>query len=110
MQEIKSLIIQFSQWMYPWLNEISMAIMATLLVIYGASINRLIKKQISSLHFIFRTIIFVLICAFGYGAFLVFIVPLLSKLLAAMGLVYLGPIVVFVFIVLGVIAEKKNQI
>ncbi len=110
MYEIKMLIINFSQWLYPWLGEIAMAIMATLLVIYGHSINRLVKKQISGMHFIFRTLVFIVLCSFGYGALLIYVTPILSHLLAAVGLIYLGPLITGIFITLGVLAEKQNQI
>ncbi len=110
MYEIKSLIMQFSHWLYPWLGEISMAIMATLLVIYGAVINRMLKRQISHWHFIFRTIVFILLCTFGYGALLIYVTPMLKHLLASIGMVYLGPLIVGIFIALGAIAERKNHI
>jgi len=110
MYEVKTMIIHFSQWLYPWLSEISMAIMATLLVIYGEVINRLLKKQISSMHFIFRSAIFIILCTFGYGAILVYGTPLLSKALSSLGFIYLGPLIVCIFISLGIIAEKKNHI
>jgi hypothetical protein len=110
MYEIKMIIIHFSQWLYPWLWEIAMAIMATLLVIYGESINRIVKRQISGLHFLIRTLIFILLCAFGYGALLIFVTPLLSKWLASVSMIYLGPLILGIFISLGLIAEKKNRI
>lgn len=110
MYEVKMMIIQLSQWFYPWLGEISMAIMATLLVIYGGSVNRLLKRQTSSLHFVFRTLLFILLCTFGYGALLIYITPILAQLLASVGMIYLGPLVVIVFITLGTIAEKQNRI
>lgn len=87
-----------------------MAIMATLLVIYGDTINRMLKRQISGLHFLFRTLIFILLCTFGYGALLIYVAPMLTELLASLGMIYLGPLVVAVFITLGTIAEKKNRI
>ncbi len=110
MYEIKTMIIQLSQWLYPWLREISMAIMATLLVLYGERINRMVKRQIGALHFLFRTLIFIVLCAFGYGAVLVYVTPLLTKLLASLGMIYLGPLILGIFITLGIIAEKKNRI
>lgn len=110
MYEIKMLFIDLSQWLYPWLGEIAMAIMATLLVIYGETINGMIKKQINGMHFIFRTLIFILLCAFGYGALLVFVTPLLGKWLASVGMIYLGPLILGIFITLGILAEKKNRI
>lgn len=108
MYEIKSMIIHFSQWLHPWITEISMAIMAALLVIYGGVINRMLKKQISGLPFIFRSAIFIILCSFGYGAVLVYGIPFLAKTLASLGLIYFGPLIVCVFIALGIAAEKKT--
>lgn len=110
MQAVKYNIIHFSQWLYPYLDEIALAIMATLLVIYGNSINRAVKKHTNGLHFMFRTAVFILLCAFGYGALLIFFTPILGKWLARIDMIYLGPMVVGVFIILGVLAERKNQI
>ena len=110
MYEIKTMIIHFSQWLYPWMGEIAMAIMATLLVIYGETINRMVKRQINGLHFLFRTLIFILLCAFGYGALLIVVTPMLAKSLASVGMLYFGPLVLGIFIGLGIIAEKKNRI
>ena len=110
MYEIKLLFIDFSQWLYPWLGEIALAIMATVLVIYGETINRMVKRQTSGMHFFFRTLVFILLCAFGYGALLVFVTPLLGKWLASVSMVYLGPLVLGIFITLGILAEKKNRI
>ncbi len=110
MQAVKYNIIHFSQWLYPYLGEIALAIMATVLVIYGDSINRLVKKHTSGLNFVIRTGVFILLCTFGYGALLIFFTPMLGKWLAGLGMIYLGPLIVAVFIVLGVLAERKNQI
>lgn len=110
MQAVKYQIIHFSQWLYPYLDEIALAIIATLLVIYGNSINLMIKKQTGSLHFIARTTVFVGLCTFGYGFLVVFLTPILGKWLAGIGMIYLGPLIVGVFITLGVLAERKNQI
>lgn len=110
MYQIKLLIINFSQWLYPWLGEIAMAIMATLLVIYGATINRMVKKQISGLPFIVRTAIFILLCTFGYGALLIYFTPILTQWLSAISFIYLGPLITGIFIALGVAAEKQNRI
>jgi hypothetical protein len=109
-QAVKYNIIHFSQWLYPYLGEIALAIMATLLVIYGDSINHMVKKQTIGLHFILRTAAFIILCTFGYGALLIFFAPILGKWLATIGMIYLGPFIVGVFITLGVIAERKNQI
>ena len=49
------------------LYDISLAIMATLFVLFGPGINAWVQKSISGLNFVLRTLIFVLVCAIGYG-------------------------------------------
>lgn len=49
--------------------------MATLLVLFGPAINAWVQQRIGSLNFVFRTLLFVLICAVGYGLAMVFVTP-----------------------------------
>lgn len=108
-------------WLYQWmgaltthlrphLDQIAIAAVATLLVIYGDSINASVKRQIRSLHFVWRTLIFVLLCAFGYGAMMVFIAPLLAAQLKLIPALYLPGLLLLLFIGLGVLADRKRQI
>lgn len=113
MYEVKNMIIHFSQWLYPWLSEISMAIVSTVLILSVGLILKFVKQQIVGLHFVFRSLIFILLCSLGSFAFaslLVYLTPMLSKLLTAVGMIYLGPCVLCIFITLGLLAEKKNHI
>ena len=57
-----------TEWIRPHTKDIGMAQVATLLVIYGDSLNTMIKKSIAEFHVIMRFAIYVIICAFGYGA------------------------------------------
>ena len=38
----------------PHFYELAMMIIATLLVIYGAEVNRMVKRQVGHWHFVFR--------------------------------------------------------
>ena len=39
----------------------------TLIAIYGQDVNRWVKRRLAGRHLLFRTAVFVFICAFGYG-------------------------------------------
>lgn len=99
----------FSGWFRPHLTFISSAFIATILVIYGDRINKAIWQLIKGAHFIVRTLVFVLICALGYGAMSVYLVPVVSKMLMFAGALWLGPVVVIVFTIVGVLAEKRSR-
>jgi len=94
----------------PHMGDFSMMIIATLLVIYGNSINQAIRRQVSGMHFILRTFVFILICAFGYGLATVHLAPLLSRLLLQIPTIWLGLACLAILIALGMLAERKKQI
>lgn len=96
--------------MRPYVSDISLALVASLLVISGGDINRFIKRQISSANFFFRTIIFILVSTFGYGALTVLLTNILNVQLTALSKPYLALTVILGFVVLGIYAERKKQI
>lgn len=110
MEFISAFFIKLSGWMRPHLLQISMAFVATLLVVYGNTINKAIKRHINHYSFFLRVTIFVTICAFGYGLIMVFTTPFLAKLLARLEKLYLSPVVILSFLAVGVLAERRNQI
>lgn len=101
---------QLAQWLRPYLSDFAMMIMATLLVIYGDNINRALKRQLAGMHFVFRTLAFVLICAFGYGLLVIWLTPIIAQLLAQLPNSYLAPVCVGVLLGVGLLAESKRQI
>lgn len=96
--------------MRPYVSDISLALVASLLVITGGDINRFIKRQISSANFFFRTVIFILVSTFGYGAATVLLTNILKIQLAALSKPYLAMTVILGFVALGIYAERKKQI
>lgn len=93
----------------PHLYQFAMMVVATLLVIYGNEVNQMIRRQISGLHFILRAIIFVLVCAFGYGYLLVWFTPILASWLHHIPLHLIAPVSLGVLLTLGILAERKKQ-
>lgn len=94
----------------PYINEIAMAIIATLLVLFGNDINSAIRALVKRYHFVIRTLAFVLICAFGYGLLTVWITPLFAGVLLKLSFKWLLPTIVLVFIGLGMFAQKQRHI
>ncbi|WP_428241410.1 DUF3392 family protein [Gynuella sp.] len=105
---LTNLMIDFSHWLRPWMPQLCMAVIASLLVIYGNNINRAVKQLVQGSHFIIRTAVFVLLCAVGYGMATVLLAPLLLKLLFSFGAQWYGLVIVLIFIVIGMLAQKHN--
>lgn len=103
-------LIEMDALVRPYINEIAMAIIATLLVLFGNDINSAIRALVKRYHFVIRTLAFVLICAFGYGLLTVWITPLFAGVLLKLSFQWLLPTIVLVFIGLGMFAQKQRHI
>ncbi|MEM7396441.1 MAG: DUF3392 family protein, partial [Verrucomicrobiota bacterium] len=110
MNVITDFLEVLADWIKPHLFNVSFAVSATLLVVYGSNINRAVKNLVKKYHVAVRLTIFIAVCSFGYGALTVLFTWALSKLFTQLGDLILFPSVVVLFVVIGVLAERKNQI
>ncbi|MBM6552182.1 DUF3392 domain-containing protein [Marinomonas ostreistagni] len=92
----------------PHLNEISLAFVATFLVIFGDHVNGTLKRAVSSWIFIARVAAFVLMCTFGYGLLTLWGQPLVLWCLTHLDSTWRPIVVLFSFGLLGVLAERKR--
>jgi hypothetical protein len=110
MDWIEPVLTQLSRWTQPYYSEIALTILATILVVFGDTFNKHVKRMISPYHFIIRTLIFVLICAFGYGLLVVFVTPYIKQLLLLIPYLYRGTSIILVFLLLGYLADNRRYI
>lgn len=99
-----------SEWMRDYLTPISMAIVATVLVIFGNDLNRWVRNMVRKFHFLIRLSVFILVCAFGYGLATIMLAKVLAELLGSISNYYLSLVVLAIFVILGLTAEKRNQL
>ncbi|AWL12214.1 hypothetical protein HMF8227_01741 [Saliniradius amylolyticus] len=97
-------------WLSPYYSEIAMTFIATLLVVYGDVVNKHIKRMLTPYPFVFRTLVFVLVCAFGYGAFILFATPFIKQGILLLPSVWRGGVIVAVFLLMGYLAEQRRYI
>lgn len=107
MDLLLDLIVTVSRWSRSHLYEISLAIMATLFVLFGPGINAWVQRSVGNLNFFLRTLIFVLVCALGYGLAIVFLTPWLGKGLGYFNNYTLAPVLLLVFFLIGVLADRN---
>lgn len=107
---LSSLLSEWGSLIRPYIRDISLAMVTTCLVIFGDDINRIVRRQVNNLHFIFRTGVFILLCAVGYGALTVFLTPVVAKQLAKLSNVWLPCFCLGFFVVLGVLAQRRRQV
>jgi hypothetical protein len=104
------LVAKLSEFMREYLREISGALVATFLALYGGYINDWVKTLLKNYHFIARFSVFVLLCAFGYGAISVYAAATVRVLLRQLTNLWLAPIIILCFLAIGLLAEKKKKI
>ena len=106
----QDLALTFGQWLKPYLYNIALLLVVCLVSLYANEIIKTTKRFVARRHFILRVCAFVLVTGFGFGLLVVFVTPLLSQLLMFFGVSWLGVTAVAAFILLGVVAERKNQL
>ncbi|WP_019894639.1 DUF3392 family protein [Hydrogenovibrio halophilus] len=101
-------LIAFSLWLRPYLGQLVLAMVASLLVIFGNDLMALLKQQLGSLAWFLKVTLFVLFCAVGFGLLTSFFAPLLTALLDQLDRRWLGLVVVAAFYGIGWLAQKKG--
>ena len=104
------LLLDWGSFFRPYVRDIALAMVATCLVVFGDDLNRLVRRQTVALHFIWRTLIFILLCAFGYGALTIFLTPLVASQLAKLSNLWLPWVALGIFVLLAMLAQRKRQL
>jgi hypothetical protein len=112
MNVIADLLTSFSSWVEArhYLFEISLAQIATILVVYGGEMARYFRNLLKKNPFFIRILGFILLNAFGIGIATVFGGRLLTAFYRECSPIVRMPVIFVVFIVIGVLAERKKQI
>lgn len=94
----------------PWLDDISTAIVACSLVVFGGDFNRFLRRHLSHYNFIIRTIVFIFVNAFGYGFLIINLSPwVYRELLNIPNYLSICIITVF-FIFIGCWAQRNKHV
>lgn len=109
-ETLDSLLGPLSSWLRPHIDDIALAIIATILVIYGNDLNKVLKRNVGKSHFLVRVGAFIAMCTFGYGLITVFLTDFLSQQLGRLSPAALPLAVIGAFVFLSYLAEKKNQV
>lgn len=110
MELIYDVLFALADWIRPHSDNIALALIATLLVVYGDDINQMVKKQLRPYPYLIRLVGFVILCAFGYGALTVYATPVIESLISRIPALYLAPATVSLFLLVGLLAERRRQI
>ena len=103
-------IHQFANFLRVHLDSIAVRLVATLLMIYGASINNYFKRITKSIPFVGRFILFVVLCSVGYAFACSQMVRLLKMGLRQLSDLPLIGVVAGCFILLAFLAKSGKDI
>ena len=107
---MNELINGFGDWLRHHLLYVSTAFISCLMAMYGGVIGGAVKRSVQGYNFFVRVVIFVFLCAFGYGAFGLLLARLLRDLLAQLSFSWLAGLVAALFLLVGLLAEEKDKI
>ncbi|KZN15171.1 DUF3392 domain-containing protein [Marinomonas sp. TW1] len=107
---ILDLNLRLAHLLQPHLQDVSLALVATCLVIYGDRINGYLKRLVSSWIFIARIAAFILMCTFGYGLLTLWTQPLVYWGITHVDLTYRPALILACFCLLGILAERKRHL
>ena len=112
MNVVTDLLVRFSNWVTNngYLIEISLAQIATVLVVYGGEMARYFRNLLKKNTFFIRVTGFILLNAFGIGIATVFGGRLMTAFYMQMSPVVRMPVIFGVFLAIGILAERKKQI
>ncbi|GGY49503.1 hypothetical protein GCM10011297_23040 [Bacterioplanes sanyensis] len=100
---------QLSSYLRPYLDDIALAIVATLLVIFGGTINDWVRYALRRQKVWLRVAVFIALCAFGYGALSVWLTPMLEGWLRQLPGWQMLLAVISSFVIVGVLAERYRK-
>lgn len=109
MDWLTNLLLQATAYLKPYSLQMSVALVATLLVIYGDAINRTVRIFVKPYPFILRISAFVLLCTLGYGALTVWGAGQIRTLMAMLPDTLFGPVMLLAFIIVGALAERYHK-
>ena len=109
MSFMTGLLADFSALFRPHLTFIATALIITVLVIFSGRINKALYTLVHGAHFIIRTLVFVALCVILYGLVPAFLVPYVKQALLFSGQLWLGVVIVLVFLLVGWLAERQSR-
>ena len=108
MQMLFHAILYMSAVIRDHIGQVALSFAATVLFLYGEQIHGVIKGLIKDLHFLLRLVILVLVCAFGYGTLAYALQKFFAAGLKDIDSLYLSPVVIGLFLLIGLLAERKK--
>lgn len=107
MEILLDFISTLSHWCNRHIDQITFALVAVLLVLFGPQLGKWLKQWIGSMNIVFRVIIIALAYMIIFGLIINYIPNLIKYLLNYFNNYSLFPILLLITIFIGMIADKR---
>lgn len=104
-----TILVTMASWVRPHISDIALALVATLLVIFGGTINDAVRRIMRGKGFWLRVLVFVALCTFGYGLLSVWLTPIVEQFLRSLSPGWLLLTISGSFVGLGMLAQYYRQ-
>jgi len=107
MELLRNLLETASHWSRANLQEIALALVGCLLVLFGADIKGWLEQRLGSFAGALRIPALALLCMVGSGAALIYATPWVVRGLRQFNDYSLAPVLLVVLVLVGVVADRK---
>jgi hypothetical protein len=105
-----SILAACSQLVRDNIGSVAMALVASLMAVYGSDVGRAVRVAIRGHNFFVRAGIFFFLVVFGYGALALATGSFLARLLRGLDDNWLAPLVALAFLAIAIAAEERRHI
>lgn len=108
-EQLVAIIAHLGNMLRPWAFDIASTMLVCLILVFSADINRMIRRHLLGRSFVLRTVVFIIVNAFGYCLLIVKVIPWLAREIVAMPSHWMLLLIVAMFIFIGYWAQRNNQ-
>jgi len=107
MDMILDFIVMLSRWCNAHMQQITLAIVAVLLVLFGPLLGKYLQRLIGNMNIVFRVIIIAIVYLVVFGLIINYLPGFIRQLLSYLNYYSLAPILLLIMIFIGMIAERR---
>ncbi len=107
MDLLLDLIVTISRWCDRHLEQISLALVAVLLVLFGLNLGKYLQRLIGTMNIVFRVIILAIVYMLVFGLIINYLPQFIRELLSYLNYYSLFPILLLIMVFIGMIADKR---
>lgn len=101
-------IAELASYVRPYSAQLAFAFVASCLILFAGDINNALRTLVKSWNVALRVLVFIMLCAVGYGLVAAWLADLLKDYLRGLSSELLLLHVCVAFVLLGVLIERKN--